>query len=499
MNIPITAGRKILEKPLRHFTLLFTGYSMYPFLKPGDLLVVREISSNSLRIGDIVLASDAKKRYMVHRLVKILSPNKGVLKGDSMLKPDPEPVELSTLTGKVIGFIRGKQLVILSTGLRSGLNKLYAFFSLKGLTPGAIRLRIRNTLISLFRFDGSNAHNKEWRFIIATLSNRSYRWAQNLDWMRLRQIARKEGVTGILYKLLREGDIPESVLESFRNDYQSITARNIINLSALEKLEDALSGENIQVMALKGASLLNNVYHDIGMRPMGDIDLMVRPAEQERFVNISKKLGYRVDPPLSHFLRKDKIIIDLHIHALNTDRITNRKELFPGGMDPVWDNSVPWAEGYRWLRRPDDVDNILLLSQHFMKHSFSRLIWLMDIFRLTENTDFQCRTDLSNRADYLQQRKSLSYSLYLMDRIFYHKSAMLGLSRLERGILEAKVSGKSTALTGPLMAMFCIHGFRKKFAFGWESLFPKKDIMKQEGIGVFGRLWSVFSSLMRRF
>jgi hypothetical protein len=471
---------------------------MYPFLKPGDLLLVRETSSNSLRVGDIVLAPDAKKKYTVHRLVKILSPNKGVLKGDSMPKPDPEPVELSTLAGKVIGLLRGKRLIILSTGLRSGLNKLYAIFSLKGLTPGAIRLRIRNTFISLFRLKRSNAHNKEWRFIIATLSNRLYRWAPNLDWIRLRHIARREGVTGILYKLLRQRDIPESVLESFKNDYQSIAARNIISLSALAKIEDALSVENMQVMALKGASLLNNVYHDIGMRPMGDIDLMVRPAEQERFVSFSKKLGYRVDPPLSNFLRKDGIIIDLHTHALNTDRITNRKELFPRGMGPVWDNSVPWAEGYRWLRRPDDVDNILLLSQHFMKHSFSRLIWLIDIFRLIEDSDSRCRTDLSNRADYLQQRKSLSYSLYLMDRIFYHRSAMPSLSRLERAILEAKVNGESTALTGPLMAMFCIHGFRKKFAFGWENLFPKKDIMKQEGIGVFSRLCSVFSSLMRR-
>jgi hypothetical protein len=472
---------------------------MYPFLKPGDLLVVREISSNSLRVGDIVLAPDAKKKYIVHRLVKILSPNKGLLKGDSMPKPDPEPMELSTLAGKVIGLLRGKRFIIISTGLRSGLNKLYAFFSLKGLTPGAIRLRIRNTLINLFRLEASNAHSKEWRFVIATLSNRSYQWAPNLDWMRLRHIARREGVTGILYKLLRQRDIPESVLESLKNDYQSIAAQNIINLSALEKLEDALSGENIRVMALKGASLLNNVYNDIGMRPMGDIDLMVRPAEQERFVSISKKLGYRVDSPLSHFLRKDRIIIDLHIHALNTDRITNRKELFPGGMGPVWANSIPWAEGYQWLRRPDDTDNILLLSQHFMKHSFSRLIWLMDIFRLIENSNSRHRIDLSNRADYLQQKRSLSYTLYLMDRIFYHKSAISSLSRFERGILEMKVKGKSTALTGPLMAMFCIHGFRKKLAFGWESLFPKKDIMKQEGMGVFSRVSSIFPSLMRRF
>ncbi len=472
---------------------------MYPFLKPGDLLIVRESPSNPLRIGDMVLAPDSKKRYMVHRLVKMLAPDKAMLKGDSMLKPDPEPVNLSALSGKVIGLLRGNRLIILSTGLRSFLNRLYAFLSLRGLTPGVIRLRLKNALTGLFRLYGSNANNKEWRFIIATLSNHSYPTPRELDLIRLRRISRGQGVTGILYKLLRERDIPQSMLESFKDDHRSIAAQNLININALERFEDTLSGENMRVMVLKGAALLNNVYHDIGTRPMGDIDLMVRPAERERFVSLSEKLGYRVDPPLSHFLSKDRIIIDLHTHALNTDRIANRKELFPKGMGPFWANSVPWAEGYQWLRRPDDLDNIILLSQHFMKHSFSRLIWLVDIFKLIEKSGFTCWTDLYSRADYLRQGRSLSYSLYLMDRMLFHKSSIPSLSRLERGILEAKVNGRSTALTGPLMAMFCIHGFRKKLAFGWESLFPGKDIMKQEGMGVFSRVSSILLSLMRRY
>ncbi len=106
---------------------------MYPFLKPGDRLIVSRVSPKSLQIGDIVLAPDLKKKYVVHRLVKMLPPDKGILKGDSLLKPDLEPAELSTLSGKVVAILRKDRLIPVSTGMRSGLKKVYAFLSLTGL------------------------------------------------------------------------------------------------------------------------------------------------------------------------------------------------------------------------------------------------------------------------------------------------------------------------------------------------------------------------------
>jgi hypothetical protein len=497
---------KILEKTRRHFTLHFNGYSMYPFLKPGDRLIARRVSPKSLEIGDIVLVPDLKKKYVAHRLVKMLPPDKCILKGDYLPEPDLEPAELSTLSGKVVAILRKDRLIPLSTGPRSSLKKVYAFLSLNGLTSGAIRLKAKNILLRPFPLDKSKGHHNEWRFIIETLSNRSHQTDSNLDWIRIKTVASEEGVIGILYKTLKDAGMPQSALASFRDYYLSITALNIININALEKLEDALSSKQIEVMTLKGASLLNSTYADIGMRPMGDLDLMVRPEEREGFVNLLYNLGYKEVPLFPHLFNKDRVVIDLHLHALNTDRIAGRAGLFPVGMGPVWANSVPWREGHQWLRRPDDADNILLLSQHYMKHSFSKLIWLVDILKLITNNDVMFQTDLFKRADYLQQGKSLSYTLYLLNKVFYHKPAMelglkdisLGLSRLERGILEARANGQSIDLIGPVMAIFCVQGFSNKVALGWESLFPKNEMVKQEATYT-SRFWTIFPSLLRRF
>jgi signal peptidase I len=497
-----------LEKIKNYFILNFSGYSMYPFLRPGDRIIVKRIPSRLFQLGDIVVVYTSQEHFVIHRLVKLLPNGKGIIKGDSLLAPDPEPVILSTLSGKVVAIVRKGRFILMSTGLGSRMKKIYAFLSLKGLTPGAIRFKAKNVLFKMFPLRKSNSHQKEWRFIVSRLGNHSQRKSLDINWTRVKEIASREGVIGILYKQLKDSEIPDADLSAFRDYYQSVAAQNVVNLTALEKLECVLGNENIEVMTLKGASLLNNVYYYIGMRPMGDLDLMIRPEEKERFVILLKKMGYEEDPLLSHFFKKDRVVIDLHIHALNTDRIANREALFPAGMDPIWTNSVPWSEGYQWLRRPDDMDNVLLLSQHLMKHSFSKLIWLVDILKLIKNDDFMSLTDLLKRADFLRQRRPLSYTIYLLNKIFYHKTAAQNLTSLERGILEARADGHSIDLIGPLMAMFCVNGFRKKVAFGFESLFPANEIVKQEVSNAFSgkgilyyprRFLKIAAPLLRRF
>jgi hypothetical protein len=140
----------------------------------------------------------------------------------------------------------------------------------------------------------------------------------------------------------------------------------------------------------------------------------------------------------------------------------------------------------------------------------------VDILRLIRTNDIMFLSDLLKRSDYLQQGKSLSYTLYLLNRIFYHETERKlvpeglsqGLSRLERGILEAKANGESLEFTGPIMSMFCVQGLRNKVALGWESLFPKDELVRLEIIGALEgknafyyplRFLKIVASLLKRF
>jgi len=461
---------------------------MHPFLKPGDRVIAERVSAESLQVGDVAIIPSSKDCLVIHRLVRMLPQNRGILKGDSQLESDPEPVELSAVSGRVEAIIRNDRLIPVSTGFRSRIKGLYTWLSLKNLTIGALRLKTKNALTRLFPMDGQNGLDQEIRYINRALSHHSTPKTPYLDWKSLKEIACMEGVAGILYHRLKDTDIPPSTLSQFRHYYQSVVAQNLIALNTLEKLEHALGSDRVEALTLKGASLLEHLYTGVGMRPMSDIDLMVRPEQYERFVNLLLKLGYVPDTMIPHNFHKDKSVIDVHIHALNTDRIANRAELFPSGMEPVWANSLPWQEGFRWIRRPDDVDNVLLLTQHLMKHSFSSLIWIVDIYMLVKNRDSAFWTRLEKRADQLDQTRPLSYSLYLTKGLFGVEPPQgsrldhlyKNLSRLERGILGARIKGQTLHRLGPLMALFCLPRLKARITFLWETLFPKKTVIEQE-------------------
>lgn len=461
---------------------------MHPFLKPGDRVIAERVSPDSLQVGDVAIIPGSKDRLVTHRLVRIIHQNKGMLKGDSRLESDPEPVELSAILGRVEAIVRNDRLIPVSTGFRSRTKRLHAWLSLKNLTIGALRLKVKNSLVRLFSMDKRNGLSQEIRYINRALSHHSTLKTPDLDWEGLYETACKEGVAGILYHRLEDMDTPPSTLSKLRHHYQSIVAQNLIALDTLEKLEHALDRERIEAMTLKGTSLIEHVYPCVGMRPMSDLDLMVHPEQYEQFISLLCRLGYEANSMIPHYLHKGRSIIDVHMHALNTDRITKRSGLFPSGMEPVWANSLPWQEGYQWIRRPDDVDNTILLTQHLMKHSFSNLIWIYDIYMLLKNRDSAFWTSLRKRADQLGQTRPLSYALYLTKDLFglepsqecRYDHLRKDLSRLERGLLGARIEGQTLHRLGPLMALFCLPGLKARISFMWETLFPKKEVIEQE-------------------
>jgi hypothetical protein len=486
---------KRLDKTDSHFMLHFTGYSMYPFLKPGDRIVAKPVPSNAFQIGDVAVMRTSTNRLLVHRIVRILPHDTGILKGDSLLKSDSKPAALSTLCGRVDAVIRKNRFISISTGPKAQFKRVYAWLSLKGLTAGALKLRVKYLFMKRRYSNTFEIPGKEMKFIGATLGNVSPQPFSNLDNNRLIRTAFREGVGGILYYYLKKKDIPSPLLTHLRTYYENTAAVNLIHMAALVQLEEALKAEEIEVMVLKGVSLLDTVYSGIGMRPMDDLDLMVRPRDRKRIANILTGLGYKRDSRLMHVYKMERITIDVHSHALNIDRIANRASLFPRGMKPIWESAVPWRKDVRWIKRPNDVDNVFLLSQHLMKHSFSRLVWLVDILQIVKAQDDAFWKRLHERMVYLKQRRPFLHILYLLHRYFDFKppegsgfnDSSKALSGIEKGILELRIQGRPMNRLGPLLALFSIPTLRGQITFFWETVFPNKEVLNQEFINTVNR------------
>lgn len=81
----------------------------------------------------------------------------------------------------------------------------------------------------------------------------------------------------LLYHTTRDsGLVPGQLFERCRDAYLETGIHNTLRLESVATLLNEAHSRGIQVIALKGAALAGQVYGNLGLRPMMDIDLLVR-------------------------------------------------------------------------------------------------------------------------------------------------------------------------------------------------------------------------------
>jgi hypothetical protein len=316
---------------------------------------------------------------------------------------------------------------------------------------------------------------------------------KDVPWDNLAALAELEGVAGFFYYHLKDLDLFDSVsqtalkrLEDRYNQTKKYTLAVVANARALA---DKLEQTGIPVMVLQGLSL-TRLYGDKGLRPLGDVDLMVKPGHKEGFKQLLGQAGYQaVYPAYPDILYKDDLMVDIHTHVLNLDRIHNRRHIFPADLTPMWEKAVPFFEQQDGLLLPDPFDNFVALAAHALKHSYSRLIWLVDLHEcLLEIGDKPGGWgEVVKRVRFWQQERIVLYALILVENIFGLQVPLpvkqeLGIGRLnilEKHLLRLKLRGFSSRGLCYVLWLCNIRGAGNKLKFIKETVFPKDEVMAQ--------------------
>jgi len=114
------------------------------------------------------------------------------------------------------------------------------------------------------------------------------------DWEPLAEIAIRHDVAPWLFgRAARTGiDIPAASAHRLRAAHRESAVRNTVYLHHLAKALRALQAEGVPVIPLKGAYLAEQVYGDAALRPMSDIDLLVKQDSLAQAVRILRGLGF---------------------------------------------------------------------------------------------------------------------------------------------------------------------------------------------------------------
>ena len=312
---------------------------------------------------------------------------------------------------------------------------------------------------------------------------------KGVSWGTLLGLAHCNGVSGLLYAHLRTPDlmpfVPGTVARNLEQAFLETAAQVQATLSELESLAQRIESAKVPVMAIQGLSLMD-VYPEPGLRPLGDADLMVAPENKGRFRKMLWEAGYTLpDFRYVDLYARNGVWLDIHSHILNMDRVASREFLFPKDLTALWERAVPLSEKMPPFLRPDPVDNFIVLAAHALKHSYSRLIWLVDLHELLlSGLDWQ---QLTERARFWRQERVVLYAVILLEGIFHlHVPPAikndLGATRfnnLEKYVLRLTINGFSSGQACFALWISNIKGVANKVRFVRESVFPEDRIMAQ--------------------
>jgi hypothetical protein len=197
-------------------------------------------------------------------------------------------------------------------------------------------------------------------------------------------------------------EVPPSTFNFLRSTYYQTLAQNTLMYQELERILKALDRAGIEVIVLKGAALAATVYADIGLRPMGDLDLLVKDEQLPRALEVILSMGY-VEEPIPHEEFNRQIGYDVHLwresnHNLKVEvhwgLITGGYVWFGPTMGWVWEQAEDWYPNVKSLHNNCLVlsfeSSLLYLSAHLMlQHGIeqARLVWFFDLHQLISQSE----------------------------------------------------------------------------------------------------------------
>lgn len=211
-------------------------------------------------------------------------------------------------------------------------------------------------------------------------------------WQTLRERSRVEGMDALLFAHATEAGLlpvmPIDVAEALMATYRTNWIWNRRLRGEQRRIVDAILASGIDVVLVKGVTLAARYYGEIALRPVGDIDVLVRPEDAADCGRILTTCGYtplpgREKPTQWHALvnralayRGDAgITIDLHWALASLPPYV---AAFP--QAEIWNCAESLDPSGPSTKRLSTADELRFLCYHYAaQHRDKRLIWLVDI------------------------------------------------------------------------------------------------------------------------
>lgn len=315
------------------------------------------------------------------------------------------------------------------------------------------------------------------------------------EWELWARTAVRSGVAPLLLATLRyQPAVPEALKDALQATYTWHLRHNTRTLRELARALDTLHREGIPTLLLKGAALGIAVYGNVGLRPMGDIDLLVRREDAARALALLEGLGYASsgaetrpgatlayenEVALRHTAKPDLAPVELHWGLLDSPHYQSALD-----MPWFWETAQPIAfEGVSTLILGPEAQ-LLHLCAHLMLHhagASGNLLWYHDIAEVLvayrDALDWSALFAAAGAGDLVLPLQRVLPVVWDCWQIAPPAGVRGRLAALQPSAIEVQLYAQLTTPARPVAQRFftdlaSMPGWRQRWAYAWENIFP---------------------------
>ena len=203
---------------------------------------------------------------------------------------------------------------------------------------------------------------------------------EDINWEIVQRLSNLHLVTPIVYHVLKDLDhenkIPKTILQILKGTYKQTVMRNLGLFSTLNSVLRVFNENEISVILLKGAALADDLYNNIGLRHMSDIDVLVKQNQMDEVNTALSKVGCRPEPLYQwhiqrniriNYINKRSQRLQVHWEVLHGDSFS--QNFLPLPSDILWQNTMPITYDTQSALSLEHTINALYLCLHTAKHS----------------------------------------------------------------------------------------------------------------------------------
>jgi hypothetical protein len=210
------------------------------------------------------------------------------------------------------------------------------------------------------------------------------------DWPKFLRVAQRHRVMGLVQRALGEAAgiaVPPAVMDALHRAARAQVQLNLALAAEACRLDQVLAATGIDAVFLKGATLAQLIYGDIGRRHSRDVDVLVAPEAVVTTLAVLEQAGYRCTQPFTGRQAATYVRFFHHFEMVHVQRRTRVEVHWRLSENPLLMPDIPAREdwvavafaGGHSLRTFGKEDLFCYLCAHGARHAWYRLKWLADI------------------------------------------------------------------------------------------------------------------------